>query len=372
MSWFSNIYQSAKSNNNYDYDRVQLELNNVVQTQCITSMSVINKYDRNKLLKTCEKYANNNNINAIFNLAQLHYFGIGVDKDYKKSFQLYLTCSENNLTVAMNKLAMMYRNNEGTPSGEHDCKESDELLFQAAELGNHVSMKHLGDAYIYEYGLQRNIPEAIEWYKKSIANKNTSAIVCLGEIYDGTIKKKNINKHRYEILNKNKQKLEPELNKESNKNLDKELDKGLDMELDKELIMEIDTYQNYDEAFELYIKASHLGSYDGFLHAISLARLVHNKVDHEVIFWILNDKIIPDKIGNWLPTHIFKLFKHTNDSDLLLTLYKCSDYSDYAYDTLCIIYDKKIDHAIAFWDAQKHNPDIKKILQDTIDNHNKS
>jgi TPR repeat protein len=264
----------------------------------ITDITKLKAMCAKDLFRTCDKYAKSNNTKAIFNLAQLYYYGIGVEKDLEKAFKLYSTIGwQSNNGIILNKIGLMYRLGEGT-SVEH--KEASECFFTASELNNTSAMKNLGDAYLYGYGFKINLDQAIEWYNKGVKLNSTTSMIALAEIYDGT------------------------------RNPDK-----------------TDKYINYKQAYDLYFRACRPGNERGFINIMKLIMTQKKFQDYEVINYILEDHPLSDEIGKFLADYIYEYFENRFNEDILNVLTKHKDHNYYAKRALEMINKNMLDNNTA-------------------------
>lgn len=101
---------------------------------------------------------------AIYELAELYYYGNGVEQDYEKSLMLYSDPKLATHAEAIFSQAVQYDSGEGV---EKDYEKSFELFNKAAELGHAPSTFNVG--YMYEYGefVDIDLEEAKKWYQKA-------------------------------------------------------------------------------------------------------------------------------------------------------------------------------------------------------------
>lgn len=125
--------------------------------------------DEREALKWFIKAAKQNDPGAQMNLGLYYQLGKGVKKDYKKAEEWFSKAVAQGYAPAMFNLAVLY----GDPQAEMLNPEKVMSLYQkAAKLGNLGALFNL--AWHYENGkggLEKNIPKAIELYRKA-AEKN--------------------------------------------------------------------------------------------------------------------------------------------------------------------------------------------------------
>ncbi|RII33004.1 hypothetical protein D2A34_19415 [Clostridium chromiireducens] len=140
--------------------------------------------DLKKAIKLFESSSEQGNDESSFNLAEIYYYGRGVEKDYKLALQYYLKAANNGHNKSADKVIEIYENK--------------------ANNGDRAYSHLLGDAYMQGKIVKRDIMKAIKWYEaavergsketinilmtlyESLANNNDSnAKLRLGEIYSG-------------------------------------------------------------------------------------------------------------------------------------------------------------------------------------------
>lgn len=114
-----------------------------------------------------EKAIDLGSTDAIYELAELYYYGNGVERDYEKSLTLYNDPKLDNHPEAVFSRAVQYDTGEGV---EQNYETSFALFNKAAELGHTPSIFNIG--YMYEYGefVDKDLDEAKKWYQKACDN----------------------------------------------------------------------------------------------------------------------------------------------------------------------------------------------------------
>lgn len=104
---------------------------------------------------------------ATYSLAELYYYGNGVEQDYQKSLELYADPKLASHAEAVFSQAVQYDSGEGV---EQDYEISFNLFNKASELGHIPSTFNVG--YMYEYGefVDADLEEAKKWYQKACDN----------------------------------------------------------------------------------------------------------------------------------------------------------------------------------------------------------
>ncbi|MHC5225161.1 tetratricopeptide repeat protein [Ignatzschineria sp. LJL83] len=105
--------------------------------------------------------------NAMYELAELYYYGNGVQQDYHKSLELYSHPKLAKHPEAIFSRGVQYDLGEGVPQS---YEISFALFKEASELDHNPSTFNVG--YMYEYGqfVDIDLELAKEWYQKSCDN----------------------------------------------------------------------------------------------------------------------------------------------------------------------------------------------------------
>lgn len=118
-----------------------------------------------------------------FSMAQQYERGVGVERNLRKAFDLYLKAARAGSREAQFRLACAYEN------GELNLKENYEKAYdwylKAANNGNVEAMFILAEAYNYEeLDLDEDEDEAFEWYLKAARLGHVDAQVIVAEAYE--------------------------------------------------------------------------------------------------------------------------------------------------------------------------------------------
>lgn len=109
-------------------------------------------------------------------LANCYDFGIGVRKNLKNAFELYLKAAKVGDEIAQYNLALMYQN--GKP-----ITRNDKLAFKWMKLAarsDAEAMANLGFMYMRGIGTRKNLKKACDLYKKAAKHKVARAHYNLG------------------------------------------------------------------------------------------------------------------------------------------------------------------------------------------------
>jgi TPR repeat protein len=183
---------------------------------------------------------NQNNSNSIFLLGYFNFFGIVINVDYKKAFNLFINASEKNHIFAQFFVGNCYQHGNGTIKNE-------KLAFDYYMKSANNNFKHgqlqIGYFYINGIAVQKDIKMAIYWYEKSASNGNIIAILNLGNCYlNGECVEQNYDK-AFELFKQSAEGGHPG----GITMLGYCYDKGIGTEIDKQ------------KAYELYQRSANLG-----------------------------------------------------------------------------------------------------------------
>ncbi|RHZ81690.1 hypothetical protein Glove_117g195 [Diversispora epigaea] len=187
------------------------------------------------------KFYNINKEIGIIYLAHMYIYGIGVEKDLKKGFQIYSKVADEGSNIALTCMAYSYYEGHGVEKNEKrhlrmakdeikgsqlhlksvfagnlnainnvgycydngigvdvDKKEAFKWYFKSVEKGNPMSQINLGYCYTNGYGVKRDLVKAFEWYKKSAENEYVGGQYIVGKyFYEGLGTRKDIIKAIY-------------------------------------------------------------------------------------------------------------------------------------------------------------------------------
>ncbi|RGB42670.1 kinase-like domain-containing protein [Rhizophagus diaphanus] len=122
---------------------------------------------------------NQNNSNSIFLFGYFNFYGIGVKRNYKKAFNLFVDASKNHI-FARYFVGNCYRHGNGTI-------KNDQLAFEyyKRSANKNFTNGQLDTGYCYKYGIgiEKDLKKALYWYEKAANNGNTMAMYNLGRSY---------------------------------------------------------------------------------------------------------------------------------------------------------------------------------------------
>jgi len=124
--------------------------------------------------------AKNGNVYAQRRLANLYYYGEGVEKDLRKAIEWYILAAKQGDVYAQRKLGNLYYYGEGV---EKNLEQAVEWFDKAAEQGDAVSQTMLGHCYFFSIGVNKDINKALTWIIKAAEQNNVYAQRILGHCY---------------------------------------------------------------------------------------------------------------------------------------------------------------------------------------------
>jgi len=126
---------------------------------------------------------------ATYYLAKMYYNGLGLEKDYAKSFQLFSSDVLKEYSDAIFYLAQHHYNGYGR---NKDLQEAFKLYSKAAEKGSISAEFRIGWMYAYGEGTSQNNRKAFYWYTQASEKGSLAAQNNLGVMYgNGTATAKN-------------------------------------------------------------------------------------------------------------------------------------------------------------------------------------
>ncbi|GBC22521.2 kinase-like domain-containing protein [Rhizophagus irregularis DAOM 181602=DAOM 197198] len=125
---------------------------------------IVVNVDRQKAFELYEKAANLGNSIGLDNLGNCYDEGIGVNVNKEKAFELYQKAASLGNTSGINNLGYCYDYGVGT---NIDKQKACELYQKAANLGNITAQYNLATMYVNGDGALKNIDQAIYWFEKA-------------------------------------------------------------------------------------------------------------------------------------------------------------------------------------------------------------
>ncbi len=161
------------------------------------------KYDIKEAERLCSQAAKSNTIfemstkgdsMAQFSLGFMHYHGLGVERDYNKSFSLFLESAKQGNSISQFYVGYSYLNGYGVGQ---NLKEVIKWWKLSAEQGNAEAQYWMGLSHRRGWGVKKDIEESVKWLTLSAEQNHSWTQYRLGEIYsneEGEKVKKNISK----------------------------------------------------------------------------------------------------------------------------------------------------------------------------------
>lgn len=202
---------------------------------------------------------------ADYYLGKAYHYGLGVEKDNKKTFEYAQKSASAKFPAGINLLGVLYQYGKGV---EKDETKAFLLYNEAANLGNPYAMANLGRCYFDDKIIKHDNEKATFWLHKAINAGNNLGYLYLGGMYylDGRDKEALELHLKYEEIEP--EKITPDF-----------------------YMMTGSIYlslKNYDLAYSYILKASEKGQYDSSWNLYDLVRNKHvssNKKE-EALYWL--------------------------------------------------------------------------------------
>ncbi|RGB36605.1 kinase-like domain-containing protein [Rhizophagus diaphanus] len=123
---------------------------------------------------------NQDNSDSVFLLGVFNHFGIEINVDEQKAFELYQKSSNLKNTLGITSLGYCYEKGIGTFVNK---LKAFEFYQKAANLGSARGLYNLGNCYLYGIGVLVNGPKAIELFQMSASLGNLLGMCNLGWCY---------------------------------------------------------------------------------------------------------------------------------------------------------------------------------------------
>ncbi|CAB5362704.1 unnamed protein product [Rhizophagus irregularis] len=132
-----------------------------------------------KAFQLYKEAAEKGHINSKYNLGRCYQLGAGIEKNEAKAFELYKEVAQNGHITSIYELGECYQYGMGT--GKNEIKAFG-LYKEAAEKGHINSIHKLVECYQYGIGTEKDENKAFEYYKKAVNEYEYEAfrIVCGG------------------------------------------------------------------------------------------------------------------------------------------------------------------------------------------------
>lgn len=119
------------------------------------------------------------NFNACYYLADVLYYGKGLQKNLKRAFQLFMIAATNKITEASYMIGLCYLEGAGI---NQDSTQAVAWFTEAAKYGHPLSQYYLGLSYMKGEGISKDIPRACQWLvhaaKQGVVEAQKEAGIC--------------------------------------------------------------------------------------------------------------------------------------------------------------------------------------------------
>ncbi|RHZ88290.1 hypothetical protein Glove_23g219 [Diversispora epigaea] len=178
-SWFTSMIGFFYNNgigtitdNQMAFRFLSIAANEIIDASSFDSPSLMELYKINKEI-------------GIMLLADMYFFGTGIEKDMKKGFQIYYKlANEGSFVITYTEVANCYRNGSGV---EKNQKKAFDIFLKSAENGFTMSQSEVGYCYLDGIGTQIDAAKGFSWYMKSALAGNLCAIWNVGFFYGNGI-----------------------------------------------------------------------------------------------------------------------------------------------------------------------------------------
>ena len=134
----------------------------------------------NEIKEYCEDNPNSNFINTNTYLGFIYYYGVCVEKDYKKSKEYFERAAKENDVEAINFLGVIYYNGQGV---EKNYVKAREYFEKCANENDILAIYYLGRIYYYGEGIDKDYKKAKEYFEECAKENDIYAIYYLGRMY---------------------------------------------------------------------------------------------------------------------------------------------------------------------------------------------
>ncbi|RHZ88949.1 hypothetical protein Glove_19g311 [Diversispora epigaea] len=145
-----------------------LAVSEIIDTSSFNSSSLKKLYYINKEFST-------------ISLAEMYLYGLGVEMDTKKAFQIYSKLADKGSHVALNTVAYCYNNGLGVEKNE---KKAFELYLKSAEKGDVVAQSNVSWCYFNGIGIEKDVTKSFQWDIKSVLAGSIKGMFNVGYSYE--------------------------------------------------------------------------------------------------------------------------------------------------------------------------------------------
>lgn len=140
---------------------------------------VIRNYE--KAFEIYDQAAKKGSARAQYYLAEMYFYGLGVEKDDVVGYQFYKKAAENGDSVACNRLGVIFDSGETVPQ---NYSTAFSWYKKSAEKGYMWGQYNLGDMYYDGRGCEKDYSQAVLWFQKAADQDLPNAHNKLGICYD--------------------------------------------------------------------------------------------------------------------------------------------------------------------------------------------
>ncbi|GBC02998.1 hypothetical protein RclHR1_04920007 [Rhizophagus clarus] len=127
---------------------------------------------------------NQDNSDPVFLLGVFNHFGVGINVNEQKAFELYQKAANSRNVFAITSLGYLYNKGIGTSANK---QKAFELYQEAANLGNLRGLYNLGFCYHFGIGTNIDYQKAFELYQNAASLGSTFGLTGLGYCYQNGI-----------------------------------------------------------------------------------------------------------------------------------------------------------------------------------------
>jgi TPR repeat protein len=134
-----------------------------------------------KAVEYLEKAHAQNCIEATYELAVCHHYGLGIEANPARAFELYKTSAEAGYSMGMTLIGKMYLDGNGTDQNAALAMEWFEKALATEDIEAVAYAEYLiGTCYNGGIGVEKNEDTAMDWYRKSAMHGDIRARRILG------------------------------------------------------------------------------------------------------------------------------------------------------------------------------------------------
>ena len=137
--------------------------------------------DYKKAFELYEQAAKKGSASAQYYVAEMYYYGDGVEKDEIVGYQWYKKAADNGDSTACNRLGNMFYSGKSVPQ---DYSTAFSWYKKSAKKGYKWGQYNLGNMYYSGKGCNKDYNQAINWYQKAAEQHVPNAMNMLGICYD--------------------------------------------------------------------------------------------------------------------------------------------------------------------------------------------